>query len=59
MMKPCQTLLSQNTQHRGRENKEQKEMTQNWARKQKPTIRGKKEEGEKVKYLIRQSKDAC
>jgi hypothetical protein len=27
-------------------------MTQNWARKQKPAIGGKKEEGEKIKYLI-------
>jgi hypothetical protein len=34
-------------------------MTQNWARKQKPTIGGKKKEGEKVKYLIPQSQDAC
>jgi len=34
-------------------------MTQNWAKKQKPIIGGKKEEGEKVKYLIPQSQDAC
>jgi hypothetical protein len=34
------------------ENKKQKEMTQNWVRRQKPTIGAKKEEGGKVKYLI-------
>jgi hypothetical protein len=34
-------------------------MTQNWARKQKPTIGGKKVEGEKVKDLIPQSQEAC
>jgi hypothetical protein len=34
-------------------------MTQNWVRKQKIAIGGKKEEGEKVKYLIPQSQEAC
>lgn len=41
------------------ENREQKEMTQNWAKRQKHVIGGKKEEGEKVKYLIPQSQEAC
>jgi hypothetical protein len=34
-------------------------MTQNWAKKQKPSIRGKKEEGEIVKHLIPESQEAC
>jgi ribosomal protein S25 len=42
-----------------RENKEQKERTHNWAKKQKPSTRGEKKKWEKVMYLTPLSQETC